>query len=140
DAGSHLFSVTLNTLGSQTVTATDTVTASITGSASVNVVHLSGNFRDVRAQRKFNGLALADFTDDDGTVGAGNFTATIDWGDGSTSPGTIQSSARGFTVTGSHAFASPPGNQGIITINDTKNGFSTQVTGFIHMWPLTQSR
>jgi hypothetical protein len=36
DAGSHKFKVTLNTAGSQTITATDTVTSSITGQATVN--------------------------------------------------------------------------------------------------------
>jgi hypothetical protein len=37
DAGVHTFSVTLVTAGSQTVTATDTVTASITGTATITV-------------------------------------------------------------------------------------------------------
>ncbi|HEY6139167.1 MAG TPA: Ig-like domain-containing protein [Thermoanaerobaculia bacterium] len=37
DAGAHTFSVTLNTAGAQTVTATDTAASSITGAASVAV-------------------------------------------------------------------------------------------------------
>ena len=37
DNGTHTFSVTLNTAGSQTVTATDKVTATITGTATLNV-------------------------------------------------------------------------------------------------------
>src|SRR5207244_3438458 len=37
DAGVHTFSVTLKTAGTKTITTTDTVTSSITGSASVNV-------------------------------------------------------------------------------------------------------
>jgi hypothetical protein len=37
DAGQHQFSVTLKTVGSQTVTATDTVTSSLTGSQTVTV-------------------------------------------------------------------------------------------------------
>jgi hypothetical protein len=37
DSGSHAFSVTLKTVGSQTVTATDTSNASITGAATVTV-------------------------------------------------------------------------------------------------------
>jgi len=39
DNGTHTFSVTLNALNSQTVTATDTLAAPITGSTSVNVTH-----------------------------------------------------------------------------------------------------
>jgi hypothetical protein len=41
DGGVHTFSVTLNTLGSQSVTVTDTATSSITGSASVNVTSVT---------------------------------------------------------------------------------------------------
>jgi len=37
DNGSHTFTVTLNTLGNQTVTATDTVTGSITGNSTITV-------------------------------------------------------------------------------------------------------
>jgi hypothetical protein len=37
DAGAHTFSVTLATAGNQSITATDTVTSSLTGSATVNV-------------------------------------------------------------------------------------------------------
>src|SRR5262249_2443285 len=37
DAGAHTFSVTLSTPGSQSITATDTTTSSITGSASTTV-------------------------------------------------------------------------------------------------------
>jgi hypothetical protein len=37
DAGTHLFSVTFNTTGQQSLNSTDTVTATITGSASVTV-------------------------------------------------------------------------------------------------------
>ncbi len=39
DAGSHAFSVTLGTAGAQTVTGTDTVTATITGTSSAITVH-----------------------------------------------------------------------------------------------------
>jgi hypothetical protein len=39
DNGSHTFSITLNTIGSQTITATDTLAAPITGTATLNVSH-----------------------------------------------------------------------------------------------------
>jgi len=39
DSGSHIFTVTLNSLGSQTLTATDTISAVITASAAVSVNH-----------------------------------------------------------------------------------------------------
>ncbi len=53
----------------------------------------------------FNGL-VATFSDLDPSGVAGNFTATIDWGDGHTSPGAIASNANGgFNVSGSNTYA-----------------------------------
>ena len=52
----------------------------------------------------FTGM-FATFTDTDGDP-IGNYTATIDWGDGSTSAGAITANADGsFNVTGTHTFA-----------------------------------
>ena len=42
DAGTHIFSVTLKTAGTQSITATDTVTGSITGSQSGITVNPAG--------------------------------------------------------------------------------------------------
>ncbi|MGA2253387.1 MAG: NF038129 family PEP-CTERM protein [Thermoguttaceae bacterium] len=48
---------------------------------------------------------VASFTDTDGDP-IGNYTATIAWGDGGTSPGTISANTDGgFNVTGTHTFA-----------------------------------
>jgi hypothetical protein len=53
--------------------------------------------------RPFSG-PVATFTDTD-TDAAGTFTATIDWGDGTTSPGSVTADAvGGFLVTGTHTF------------------------------------
>jgi hypothetical protein len=48
---------------------------------------------------------VATFTSLDTNPTAGNFTATIDWGDGTTSTGTITANAQGgFTVRGTHTY------------------------------------
>ncbi|HSP45511.1 MAG TPA: hypothetical protein VLO30_05925 [Chthoniobacterales bacterium] len=53
----------------------------------------------------FNGT-VATFSDLDLSGVAGNFTATIDWGDGHTSPGVISSNANGgFNVAGGNTYA-----------------------------------
>jgi len=53
----------------------------------------------------FNGL-VATFSDLDPNGIAGNFTATIDWGDGHISPGVVSSNANGgFNVSGSNTYA-----------------------------------
>jgi hypothetical protein len=50
--------------------------------------------------------ALGHFTDADPTHHpASAYTATVDWGDGTTSPATITSSGTGFDVSGSHTWA-----------------------------------
>src|SRR5258705_7581386 len=47
---------------------------------------------------------IASFTVDNTTDAAGDFTATIDWGDGTTSAGTIVGSNGSFTVEGGHTY------------------------------------
>ncbi len=140
DQGAHYFvnGVTLNTFGGQTVTATDTVTGSIKGSASINVAHLSGTarFLHVRLGKPFNLLIVADFTDDANPSPSG-LSANIDWGDGSSSAGTITGS---YVVTGSHTYRLPPEHPITITINDTINGYGpVSITDAVRMWPKTES-
>lgn len=63
---------------------------------------------------------LATFTDADGDNNANDFTATIDWGDGSgSSGGTLSGGASGFTITGSHNYTSKGIYTATVTINDT---------------------
>lgn len=64
----------------------------------------------------FNGTA-ATFTDGNAGATTADFTATIDWGDGSTSSGTVSGSTGGpFTVSGSHTY---PTTGGFTTYNVT---------------------
>jgi hypothetical protein len=49
---------------------------------------------------------VATFTDDNASAPVGDYTATIDWGDGVTSPGVVTVDAAGrFAVGGSHTYA-----------------------------------
>lgn len=48
---------------------------------------------------------IATFTDDDPLGTLSDYTATIDWGDGATSAGTVSATAAGFAVSGSHVYA-----------------------------------
>ena len=52
---------------------------------------------------------LVSFTDSNPNAVAGQFTAVITWGDGTTGAGTVSASGAGFIVTGTHTynFASP---------------------------------
>lgn len=63
------------------------------------------------------GGTVASFSDPDSANPAGAFSATIDWGDGSTSAGSITGSQGTFAVTGSHAYVSPGTYTITVTIN-----------------------
>src|SRR5581483_9885256 len=140
DRGSHYFinGVTLNTLGSQNVTVTDTVMSSLTSTTPVNVMHLSGTARIVRVRlgQPFT-LVLGNFSED----AAGTLSASVDWGDGSgATTGNIQpDGSGGYNVTGSHTFVAPPEHPVVVSIADTANSYSTVVDVTIRMWPKTES-
>ena len=70
---------------------------------------------------------VATFTDADPLDTAGKYTATIEWGDGATSAGTVSanSGASGFVVTGSHAYASPGTDSVTVVILDSGGATAT---------------
>ena len=62
-----------------------------------------------------NSTQVANFTDSDLTDLLTGFTATIDWGDGTTSPGTITGSNGSFSVLGGHSYS----DEGNFTLSAT---------------------
>ncbi len=70
------------------------------------------------AGTQFN-AKVATFSDADPGGVASDYTATIEWGDGATSPGTVSAAGGGgFTVTGSHTYAAGGAYRTSATIND----------------------
>jgi large repetitive protein len=58
---------------------------------------------------------LATFSDPGGAQGVAHYSATIDWGDGDTLPGTVQATGNGqFAVVGTHAYVEE--GRGAITV------------------------
>src|SRR6185437_1193310 len=49
--------------------------------------------------------AVASFSDSDLTAAAGDFSARIDWGDGSSSDGVVSGAGGSFAIAGSHTYA-----------------------------------
>lgn len=139
DAGRHSFQATVSTIGIQSLTATDTSTASIKGSAQVTVAHHSGTARDLRVRvgQPFAGLIVADFGDDSRPA-VSSLTATIDWGDGSSNSGTVLGGAGQYSVTGSHVYLAPPEHPVMVTVQGSPNG-SITISSTPRMWPFTQS-
>ena len=91
-----------------TVTITDVNTTSNTGTAKTSAaigdaaLHASGG-HPTRSGEKVSGT-VATFTDDNPGAPVSDFTATINWGDGATTSGTVTDPAVTFNVTGSHTY------------------------------------
>ena len=76
---------------------------------------------------------VANFTDSDTGVSSSNFTATIDWGDGSTSTGTItalppSASGSNFQVTGSHTYTEEGSFTVTTKVHDTVDNLDATAT------------
>ncbi len=72
---------------------------------------------------------VATFTDADPGGVASDYTATIAWGDGATSAGTISAgSGSGFDVSGTHTYSSPGAETATITIQDAGGSSTTAST------------
>lgn len=83
-----------------TANATTTSTADVTAAPpAVTAVAVSGSERTSLA------VNVASFTQDGANANAGDYSATIAWGDGTTSAGTVTARAPGFAVSGTHTYA-----------------------------------
>src|SRR5580693_2458507 len=70
--------------------------------------------------------AVATFEDDNPAATPADFTATIDWGDGSSpTAGTIGSSSAAFVVSGQHTYADEGSFTVTVTISDVSPGTGT---------------
>jgi hypothetical protein len=69
--------------------------------------------------------AVATFTDTDASATVNNFTASIAWGDGTTSAGTVQATNNGFQVSGGHTYADEGSPSVSVTINDIDGSSAT---------------
>jgi hypothetical protein len=99
--------------GSYNVTATicgrgQCVTTPFAGTASVGDAQVRGETASFQAVagRAFAGR-VAEINDDNRESVGGDFTTTIDWGDGTTSPGTVSGANGRHEVGGSHTYAAP---------------------------------
>ncbi len=114
-AGSFEVDVTIqNTSDSADALAVSTATVS----AAVPALVVTGTNLSLTAGTPFSGT-VGSFTDADGN-GADNYTATIVWGDGTASPGTITANgAGGFLVNGSHTYATGGNDTVLVAIHDS---------------------
>ncbi len=98
EEGSYTTIVVVTDRGGATVT--------LRGNAFIGDAPLHARGQHIRGRLAFRGV-VATFTDAAGrSAKASDHTATINWGDGHSSPGRIARNRGGFAVTGAHAYAS----------------------------------
>jgi len=106
-AGTESVAVTVAHENAATATATSTAIASGTSTQSLSGVGVAVNGFEFSP---LSGVAVATFTLSGASVPAGpgpsmQFSATIDWGDGATSAGSVALAGGTYTVSGSHTYA-----------------------------------
>jgi hypothetical protein len=120
DEGSDAIVVTL-TFNPTAAVGTANSTANVAEADALTATGIT--FAPIEGQ-SFSGT-VATFTDTNTANVAGDFTATIVWGDGSSSPGTVSGSNGAFTVTGSHTYADEGANSVSVTLTDDAPGTAT---------------
>jgi hypothetical protein len=118
DEGSFPLSVAITrTADKATTTPTGTVTAAEADALTPHAVSISGT-----AGQALNNVTVATFTDSDKANTASDFTASIAWGDGTSSAGKVSGSNGTFTVTGSHTYAAAGTDAVAVTLTDDAPG------------------
>src|SRR5262249_18738622 len=111
--------------GTAKATVTDTATV-----AEADVLNATPAAIPATEGQAANGVMVASFTDTNPSATASDFTATIDWGDQTTSTGTVSLTNGTFSVTGSHTYADEGTFPVKVTIKDDLPGTaSATVTG-----------
>ena len=82
---------------------------------------------------------LITFSDVASSDAASNFTATIDWGDGSTSAGTVSGASGSFMVTGSHTYSTDGLTTVRVTVNDSATASSPSLSALVNIHQSVQS-
>jgi hypothetical protein len=120
DEGSFPLSATITrTADNSTITLSGAVTATEADVLTAQPTAISAN-----ANQAFSGK-VATFTDADASALAGDFSATIDWGDGATSAGTVIGGNGTFSVVGSHTFAAGGEFPVAVSVADKPPGTAT---------------
>ena len=118
----------------------DLVTATITRSADHTQISLAGTVTvadhdvltphgvtiNASSNQPFTGT-VATFSDIDTISGAGDFAATIDWGDGTATVGTVTGGNGAFTVSGTHVYTAAGQDAVTVTLSEAAPG-TTAVT------------
>jgi hypothetical protein len=111
-----------------TATASGTATATIAARTLTGTMVLSAA---TEATALANTTTVATFTDSDSSDMAGDFTATVDWGDGVTTAGTVVGSNGSFTVQGGHTYADEGSDPASVTLTHTADSLQATASGSV---------
>ena len=121
DEGSPGVSVSINrTSDNSNTTANGTVTV-----AEHDALTPQGTTINAVTNNALNNVTVATFSDSDTASPASDLPASIDWGDGTTTTGSVSGSAGSFTVTGSHTYTAPGTDNVHVTLTDDGSGTAT---------------
>jgi hypothetical protein len=121
EEGNRTISVSITDDGVATTTATSTFTVA---DAAIVAVPTAG-LRPLEGT-PFNGI-VASLFDNNPAGAASDFTATIDWGDGTTSAGAVALAGIGFNISGSHTYRVGGSYNVNVSVQD-KGGSSSSAT------------
>jgi hypothetical protein len=108
-----------------------TATAMATTAATVTAIDkLAGTAASINATAgtPFSG-SVAFFTDTNTNASPDFFTATIDWGDGTTSAGVVSGAGGNLTVSGTHTYTASGSNTLTVTLHDNPNNATATAVG-----------
>jgi hypothetical protein len=132
DNGAGLsWAITVPALGSTTVSFYSTF--SPTGALADAPISASGTTINATEGKSFSGT-VATAHDPDSSATGSQYSASINWGDGSTSNGTVSGSGGNFIVTGSHTYTEQGSYTVTVKVTDIDNpGNSATATSSAHV-------
>jgi hypothetical protein len=128
DAGTDTVTVTVIDDGAGTATASGTGTATIAARTLVGTMVLNSA---IEAAALAASTVVATFTDTIASDTAGDFTATIDWGDGITTTGTVVGASGSFTVEGGHTYGDEGSDPAVVTLTHTSDSAQATASGSV---------
>src|SRR5262249_14724080 len=127
DAGSDTVTVSVLDTGG-TATASGTSTATIAARTLLGSMGLNAAIATIALARH---TGVATFTDSIISDTAGDFTATIDWGDGTTTTGTVVGANGSFTVEGGHTYGDEGSDPAVVTLTHTSDNAQATASGSV---------
>jgi uncharacterized repeat protein (TIGR01451 family) len=107
------------------LTACAVLLLTISAPAYATVITATGGFNIAAVAGVAFTDTVATFTDSNSAAKPTDFTATIDWGDSTTSAGAISLSGSTFSVTGTHTYAGAGTYTVTVTVSDVPPGTAT---------------